>query len=194
LAAYALWRFAQGFLDRGDEGEDIGGLAKRAGYVARGALYGGLSLSALSVVAGRGEGGGNEDRATAGVLDAPGGRYLVIAAGIGIAGAGAWNLYRALAAKFREQLRTCAASDAPETLATALGVAGHLARGIVFGIAAWFLIRAALEYDPKQAVGLDGALAKLAQQPYGPWLLGAVAAGLGCYGLYSLFEARYRRV
>ena len=75
-----------------------------------------------------------------------------------------------------------------------LGVVGHLARMVVFGLIGWFLIRAAIEFDPDKAVGLDGALAKLAHASYGPVLLGIVAAGLIAFGCYSLADARYRRI
>ena len=37
-------------------------------------------------------------------------------------------------------------------------------------------------------------LQKLADQPYGQILLGVAAAGLAMYGLFSLVEARYRRL
>jgi hypothetical protein len=43
-------------------------------------------------------------------------------------------------------------------------------------------------------MGIGGALFALAQAPFGPWLLEAVALGLLAYGTYSLAEARYRRV
>jgi hypothetical protein len=75
-----------------------------------------------------------------------------------------------------------------------LGVAGHLARGVVWSIVAWFLIKAAWNYDSNQAVGLDGALAKLLRRDYGEWILGVVAAGLAAYGLFCLAQARYRDV
>jgi hypothetical protein len=58
----------------------------------------------------------------------------------------------------------------------------------------YFLIKAALDYDPKEAVSLDGALAKLANSAGGPFVLGAVAVGLLGFGLYSFMDARYRRV
>jgi hypothetical protein len=57
-----------------------------------------------------------------------------------------------------------------------------------------FVIRAALQYDPKEAIGLDGALQKLASADYGPYLLGFTAAGLIAYGLYCLADARFRDV
>jgi hypothetical protein len=58
----------------------------------------------------------------------------------------------------------------------------------------WFLIQAAVAYKPHKAVGLDGALAKLSQTSLGPVALGLVAAGLIGFGLYSIADARYRRV
>ena len=69
-----------------------------------------------------------------------------------------------------------------------------LALVVVFGLVGFFLVRAAYQYDPKEAVGLDGALAQLLRQPYGPVLLGLVAAGLLAYGFYCYVEARYRDV
>jgi hypothetical protein len=75
-----------------------------------------------------------------------------------------------------------------------LGTFGHLARMVVFGLVGVFLIKAAIDFNPKKAVGLDGALAKLAHASYGPFLLGLVAAGLVAFGLYSLTDARYRRI
>jgi hypothetical protein len=74
------------------------------------------------------------------------------------------------------------------------GVAGHLARGVVFGLIGVFLFKAAVEYDADDAIGLDGALQKLGDAPYGPWVLAATAAGLLAYGVFCLFDARYRDV
>ena len=64
----------------------------------------------------------------------------------------------------------------------------------MFGLIGIFLVKAALDYNPKTAVGLDGALAKLVNQPYGPVLLGIVAVGLIAFSLYSLSDARYRKI
>jgi hypothetical protein len=74
------------------------------------------------------------------------------------------------------------------------GVVGHAARGVVFGLIGVFLVRAALHYDAQEAVGIDGALRKLAQQPSGPWLLCCVAAGLLAYALFCGVQARDRDV
>ena len=74
------------------------------------------------------------------------------------------------------------------------GMAGHVARAVVFGLIGIFVTKAALDYNPKDAIGLDGALQKLVHASYGPYLLGLTALGLVCYGLYCLIDARYRDV
>jgi hypothetical protein len=75
-----------------------------------------------------------------------------------------------------------------------IGIVGLLARMVVFGLIGVFLVKAALDYDPRDAVGLDGALQRLAAQTYGDVLLGIVAAGLVAYGAFCLVDARFRRV
>jgi hypothetical protein len=57
-----------------------------------------------------------------------------------------------------------------------------------------FLIKAAREYKPRAAVGIDGALAKIVHASYGSFALGVVSAGLIAFALYSLSDARYRRI
>ena len=109
-------------------------------------------------------------------------------------GVAAFNGYRAVTGKFKKKLKTAEMSDAEEASATAFGVLGHLARAVVFALMGLFLLRAAWEYDPKEARGLDGALMELSQQSYGGLLLGAVAVGLMAYALYCFVEARYRRI
>jgi hypothetical protein len=55
-----------------------------------------------------------------------------------------------------------------------------------------FAVKAAVDYNPKDAVGLDGALQRLAHQSYGPALLALTAAGLVAYAIYCFVDARYR--
>jgi formate hydrogenlyase subunit 3/multisubunit Na+/H+ antiporter MnhD subunit len=128
------------------------------------------------------------------VLQWPLGRWIVAAVGLGVLAAGLFNLYRALTRKFRKDLREHEMGSQVRSWAIAVGVVGHAARGVVFALVGALLLKAALEYDPTEAIGIDGALRKLAQQPYGPWLLGGVAAGLLAYALFCFVQARFREV
>ncbi|WP_325034750.1 DUF1206 domain-containing protein [Nostoc sp. 'Lobaria pulmonaria (5183) cyanobiont'] len=58
----------------------------------------------------------------------------------------------------------------------------------------WFLIEAARKSNAATAEGLDEVLQTIAQQPNGAWLLGIMALGLIAYGIYTIIQARYRRV
>jgi hypothetical protein len=194
LAGYALWQLSLAIFDRENEGEGAKGLAKRGAALGRAGWYGVLCGLTVSTLAGKGSGKSNEQQKTAGVFDLPGGRYLVYAAGFAFLGAGVFNGYRAVTCKFNKKLKQGEMNEAEEAAATGLGIIGHLARAVIFSLIGIFLTRAAWEYDPKEARGLDGALLELAQQRYGGLLLGAVAVGLFAYALYCLVQARYRRI
>ena len=200
FAAYALWRFIQAYAERDeDRGEKAKAKkwGKRAGYVGRGLIYAGLAYSTIRILTGSGQQQSQNQKAhhaTATVLSWSGGRWIVGIVGLAIVGAGLWNLYRGLTKKFEEKWRTGAMSEIERTWGGRAGMAGHIARFVVFALIGVFVTKAAIEYDPKDAIGLDGALQKLAHQSYGPWLLGLTAAGLVCYGIYCLVDARYRDV
>ena len=195
-ASYAMWQLARAIFDRDDEGDDPKGIGKRLGQAGKAVLYGALAVITASFLfdSGGGGGGQGEDKATAMALDWPGGRWIVGGVGLAIIGAGAFNAYRALSGSFQDKLREEQMSGAERPWYTAFGIAGHLARAVVFALIGFFVVRAAYEYDPDEAIGLDGALQKLAGEAYGAYLLGAVALGLGAYGLFCLVEAKYREV
>lgn len=201
LGAYALWRFAQAALgEKLESGEDVN-FFKRIGLVARGLLYAWFFVMCISIffnadepVTGGGSGSRNEDRATAILLEQPLGRWLVAAAGLGIIGGGMFNLYRGLTQKFRKDLKEGQMEKEERQSYAVIGVIGHLARALIFTLAGWFLVKAAWQYDPEEAIGLDGALRKLAEADYGDILLASTAVGLFAYGLFCLVQARYRTV
>jgi hypothetical protein len=200
FAAYAIWRFVDAFLDRSNEGDDPKGLATRTGSFARGVIYCALLWATIQVLMGRSPNRGNAGsnsgarKDTSAVLSWPAGRWIVGAIALGIILYGAYDIYRATSRKFREQLKTGEMSPTTRTWVERSGSVGYAARGSVFILIGIFLGKAAYDYAPRKAVGLDGALRKLADHSYGPVLLGLVAAGLLAYGLYCIARARYGRV
>jgi hypothetical protein len=196
LLGYGIWRLVQALSDTGGEGDDATGVVKRIGYGASAAIHLALFGFAISLLAGSGgsssgsgSGSGQEQETTAGVLGWPGGRAIVIIAALIIIGVGAYNAYRGITKRFMEDL---AVGGDARRVVEPLGVVGHVARGVVFALIGVFLMKAAVEYDPSEAVGLDGALARLADQPYGQALLGLTAVGLLAYAAYCVADARYR--
>ena len=196
FAAYALWRFSEPFLEDGDD-DGVKKYGKWAAWIGRGVVYAALAYGTVKLLV---SAGGNQSqnakahKATAEVLSWPAGTWLVGIAGACVVGVGLYNGYRGVARKFRDKWKTGEMNQAALKWGTRVGVVGLLSRMVVFALIGCFLVKAAVEYDPKEAIGLDGALQKLVHQSYGPWLLGLVAAGLIAYGLFCVVEARYRDV
>jgi len=195
FAGYALWRFAVAALgEKLEAGAEELSVWKRLWYLARGLFYAFLCFTTVELLVGWHSGSGNEEEQTAKVLDWPAGRWLVGALGVGLVCWGIGSAYRGVTKKFKDDLRTEQMSARAEKWMTRIGVVGYLARAVVYALVGIFLIRAAWEFDPDEAVGLDGALQKLAAQTFGPLLLGVVAAGLFAYGLLYFVRAAYREV
>jgi hypothetical protein len=192
LGGYALWRLTRAALGHGPEQRDSG--FDRIGALASGIGYGILCVTSIKILTGAATGSGTPRKATGGVLDWTGGPLLVGIAGAVLIGVAAFQAYQGLSEQFLDDSKTEQMGPGVQRVFTALGIFGFVARAVVFALVGYGLIKAAIDYNAQKAVGLDGALRKLADASYGPWLLGVVAAGLIGFALYSLADARYRRV
>lgn len=199
LFGYAAWRLVQAFKDTENKGSDLKGLAVRIGYAVIGLAYIALAFSAVRMILGTGGSSGNSggepsQEWTAWLLAQPFGQLLVGAIGLGVIAFAAFQIYKAYAAKFRENLLTEEMSAQTQSVALRSGQFGLSARGVVFAIIGFFLILAALHSNPGEVRGLSGAMRALERQTFAPWLFGVVALGLAAYGFYMLVQARYRRI
>lgn len=188
---YMVWRFLEAFLN-----PEHDGMFGRLGSFISGVIYASLAFTAAKLVLGSGgntSGNATQDW-TARFLAQPFGQWLVGIAGALIIGMGFYEIYKAYKAKFREDLNWQQMAQNERSWATRLGRLGYAARGVVFIVIGFFLIQAARFSNPNEAKGFGGALAALAGQPYGPWILGLVAIGLLAYGIYTFVEAKYRRI
>ncbi len=168
----------------------------RLSDAGRAVVNGGLTVAAVSVLAGSGSGGGGdskEKQLTARVLEWPFGKALVVIVGLVIIGFGAVQVRKALKRSFTKGLDFGRLPPGLGRRAEGLGVPGYLARGAVDAVVGVFLVQAALHYDPDEAVGIDGALARLARSGPGPVILVLLAAGLVAFGLWSMVEGWARR-
>jgi hypothetical protein len=194
FGCYTLWRLTEAVLGRKLESRRKESAWKRIGALGKAAIYGSLCAAAVSILIGAGGSGDKEKEATAGILGWPAGKWIVMGIAAAIAIAALWNFYRGVTVRFLKQLKTGDMSPRVRAWTTRIGVAGHLARAVVFGLIAWFFFKAAADFDANKARGLDGALRKLANESYGSWLLSIVAAGLLAYGVFCLIQARYREL
>jgi hypothetical protein len=197
LIGYSLWGFVRAIFDPLDRGTDPKGIAQRIGYVVSGISYGVLVIPTVRFIMGDGGAGTNSQGAedlTAALMSQPFGVWLVGIVGlIGIAG-GFGQIFQAVTADFKKDLKFHEMNGKEQEFAIRVGRFGMAARGVVFAMLGFFVFQAALQHDPKQAKGIDGALQTLVQQPYGPWLMGIVALGLVAFGIYSLLCAKWIHV
>lgn len=195
LLAYALWKLWQGVAGRGPEGGGGRDLQQRVANLGGAVVYLGFFLVAVRILAGSSSNGSAQPReATAGVLGWPGGQLLVGAAGAGLIAISLHQLYTTFTTEFADDARTEQMSRRELRAFMFLGQVGLPARALVFALVGYFLLRAAIDFDARSAVGTDGALARLYHEPLGPWLLGLVAAGLLVFAVFSILEGRYRRL
>jgi hypothetical protein len=194
LAGYATWRLVRAGIGHGTEQTDSA--FKRVAGVASGLAYAALCITAVKILTGANSSGGSNSpkQTTGGVLGWTGGTVIVGVVGAILIGVALLQGYKGVSKKFLDDSKIREMSRTVKRGFTAIGVFGHLARMVVFGLIGYGLVKAAVDYNPRSAIGLDGALSKLSHQPYGPFLLGVVAAGLIGFALYSIADARYAKV
>jgi hypothetical protein len=194
LAGYAAWRLTRAALGHGQHERDS--WFDRLAAAGSGVVYAALCVTAVKILTGGSASGGSSapKKATAGVLGWTGGTEIVAIAGVVLIGVGVFQAYKGFARKFLEEADTSRMSEGVEQAYSAAGVFGHLARAAVFALTGYGLVAAALDYDPRKAIGLDGALNELSRSSSGPLLLGIVAAGLMGFAVFSLVDARYHKI
>ena len=193
MACLVVWQLADAAVGHRDE-EGAKQLAKRAGSAGKAVVYGVLGWTAATTAIGSGSSGGSgTDGMTAQLMSAPGGTFLVGAVGVGIVAVGLYLGYRGWTEKFTKQLQPQATSGATRKPVVVAGKVGHLAKGAALAVVGALFVTAAVQHQPKESGGLDVALHQLLTQPFGPVLLAVVALGLGCFGIYCFFWARYLR-
>lgn len=204
MAALVLWRLLDAVLGhRGEDGAEL--WRHRAADLVKAAIYGAVAASAVRVAldaasaggsGGGGSGGGEGGRSaqetfTAQLMQLPGGQLLVGAVGLAVVGYGLAQIRLGLSGDHAEKLAGEGRSGQAGTAYLLLGEVGYCAKGVAVGIVGALFVYAAATHSAQRTGGLDEALRQVLQQPFGPWLLAAVALGIGCYGLFSLARARH---
>lgn len=153
----------------------------RAGFVAKGLLYG--TIGVLAGCAGLGEGGETTDTrgAMERVLDLPFGRALLIAIAVGLVGYALWRFVEGIA-------------DPDRRGRDAKGIAlrtSYVTRGLVHLWLAYSALRAATGHSSDHGSGERSreATAKAFRLPAGEWMVWAVAIGICGFGLFQLYKA-----
>lgn len=191
------WNILRGAADVDNAGKNWQGIIKRIIAASTGVFYVFLAWTAWTIVATEEvsvQNGKLQKTITGLILALPLGAIIVLIIGLSMVGAGFNECYRGVTGKFQEDFKLRQIQGGRQKIITVLGALSFTARAVIFGLIGYFFIVAALNSNPNEAMGVDGALLTLAQTYYGKMLLFIAATGLICHGILSLYEARYRRI
>ena len=190
LICYAVWRGVQAA--RGEEHGKSTSASKRLRYALSGLIYLSIAFLAAKMALDQrtAKGSSDQDKVSE-VMSQSYGPILLIIAALVIAGIGIYQLWYAYSEKYKKHINRSTAHDRAANVLISSGKLGYAARGLVWLIIAWMLGNAALHYNAAEAGGTTKAFAFLEDSSYGSYLLGAVALGLICYGIFNFMRARY---
>ncbi|GAB3553712.1 DUF1206 domain-containing protein [Arthrobacter tumbae] len=156
-------------------------------------VYAAIGVAFAQYAMGGGGGGSSTQSTSAALMANPVGAALLLATGVGILAVGGYFVYSGVTQKFEENLSGKPSGSAGKAV-TILGTVGYVAKGIALGVLGILLVIATVRNNPEESTGLDGALKSLQEQPFGVWILGAVALGLIAYGVFMIVRSRYQRM
>ncbi|MDP9421925.1 MAG: DUF1206 domain-containing protein [Pseudomonadota bacterium] len=185
FVAYGIWRLSDAIFNVERHQPDGTGLRERLGAGGSGVVHLLLAWQAIRLVRGDAsqEGAGSQEGPDAALAFLGSHELVLPLAGLVLLGAGVFQLIKAAKASYLRHLEPRIAN---RDWAKWIGRLGYGARGIMFLISGYFLLKAGLQERASDAGG-EQALAWLDY----PWDV-LVAVGLLAFGLYSLVEARFR--
>ena len=193
LLCYVIWRAIQVFQDPENIGSDKKGKIKRIAFGVSAIIYLALAVSAIMKVINAGSssgGGGNSPSFMTGQI----GVIIFAIIGLSVIGAGINQFKKAYTKSFLKKFdyKSISEEKRRKTIKNT-GLMGLIARGVIFLILGYFFIRAAMESNTSDIKSTTDAFSFIQDSSYGQYLLGAVAAGLVCYGIYMFMMAKYRK-
>lgn len=102
-----------------------------------------------------------------------------------------WQFKLVLTKEFMKKIDHDPDNKEEHKLITRSGRFGYAARGIVFGVISFFLVKVILLHNAAVYRGLQGAMQYLLTFSYGSVLLAVVALGLCAYGIFNIMVARH---
>jgi hypothetical protein len=188
MFALVLWRLLEALVGH-QEYDGAKRWRKRAVSAFKAILYGYIGVTALRFAIGAQS--GKSTNYTAKIMNQPFGRFIVGAIGVAIVVYGLNYARRGWTEKFMKNLDARGTIGDTGKAYRIVGKVGYIAKGIAFMIIGGLFVAAAVTHHAKKSGGLDTALHTVLQQPFGPFLLILIAAGIACYGLFCFARARH---
>ncbi|RYZ54623.1 MAG: DUF1206 domain-containing protein [Sphingobacteriales bacterium] len=197
LLCYACWRAIQCFGDTENKGSDLKGWGHRAAYLFSGIIYLFLAFLAGRMALGQSTGGGGDNRVklASELMEHSYGQIIAGIIAIMLIGYGFMQFRKVFSGKYKKDVQEgqYRHPDASKWILRA-GRIGYSARGIVWLIIGWLFLKAAVKGSPNEAGDTGKVFQWIEAGPFGSIMLGLVAAGLVCYGIFMFVRAAYQKV
>lgn len=190
LVALALWQASVAIWGYSNS---KGKVRQKASSAGRAVVFLALGVSSAKIALGSASSSSrSEGQATSGVLTWPGGQVIVVAAGVLVVAVGVLSVVKGVRKSFSDDIDVSSMSRGWARTVIRLGQIGYVTKGIALAIVGALLGYAAVSFDPAKAQGLDGAMQAILAQPFGRFLLTAVALGFLAFGVFAILQSRYR--
>ena len=194
MLLYAAWRVVSALLPGGIDG---GAMLHRIGYLVSAIVYSTFAVSAVALARNSSVDQNGNTKVTdisASIMSHTAGRLVIGTVGVIIICVGLYRMKKGFSLDVNDELNLGGLSPTRVVWTKRIGAAGEIGRGIGFGLVGFFLVRSAITYVASEATGLDGALRRVATQPWGVFVVVAVGAGLVAYGTFCLLTFPHRRL
>jgi hypothetical protein len=196
MLLYAAWRVVSAFLP-GDT--DAKGWLKRIGFIVSAVIYTTFAITAFGLATSKEStattnGNSTVAKTSGGIMQHGGGRLLIGAVGVIVIAVGLYRIVKGFKQDVNDELDLSSVPAERRRWTERLGAVGEVGRGLGIGLIGYFLLRAAVTYDPNQATGLDGALRTLVAKSGGLIIVLVVGVGFVAYGLFCLLTFTHRRL
>jgi hypothetical protein len=194
LFLYAAWRVVTALLPGSTDAKSW---VKRIGYGVSAVLYVTFGLTAVSLArapTATADGNQKVTDLTDRIMSNTAGRWLIGIAGVLALGAALYRAVVGLTMDVDDELDLSGLSTERVRWTRRFAAVGEIGRGIAIALIGFFLIRAAVTFNPDEATGLDGVLRRVAEEQWGVVVVALVGIGFVAYGAFCLTTFTRRRL
>lgn len=194
MLLYAAWRVVSALLPGST---DAKGWAHRIGYFASAIMYTTFALSAIALARDANKVPNGNQKVTdisTKIMSHSGGRLLFGVVGLIVIAVGLYRISKGVKLDVDDELDMSGTQPGYRRFVEKIGAIGEIGRGIGFALVGFFILRAAMSYDPNDATGLDGALRRVAAHSWGVVVVLIVGIGFAAYGVFCLATFTHRRL
>ena len=200
MSGYVLWRFVEVITDPYSYGSGVKGISIRALIAASAIAYGAVAFSAgrmaLSYDGETSRGGPDgaeqqQQQLVSRIFQWPAGTWIVALAGVALVGVGVGQFGLLVRRGYTIEVDLDGRSRAMRRAIHGAAWYGYSARGVILTVLGYFLVRAAMTRDPREAGDTDTAFDFIGGGVIGDTAFFVVAVGTIAYGVFMYFNASF---